>query len=404
MHIKSYLISLLFVPAALSLDCSASQSTQDPFEVFTITTSNITAKFIPYGARLISVLVPDRDGNVQDVVVGYDDPHQYLNDTRTTHTYFGAVIGRIANRIKNGTFTLDGTEYHIPKNHEGLYTLHGGNFAYDQRNWTVTASTPQSVTFTLYDAATEGFPGDVVTHATFTVDSRRTTENPQGLPRLTTKLVSLALTENTPIMLSNHIYWNLNGFKHPTILKDTWLQLPLSERFIATDSIQVPNGSISTVMETSNGAMDFTAGKLIGQDIQYTEGLCGTDCIGYDNCFIIDRDTLDLATADALVPALKLNSSTTGISMEVATNQPAVQFFTCLNMDGSIPVKASQVERNSRNKEAAEFVEKYGCLAIEPEGWIDGVNNPQWGQQSDLFYSPDRRPAINMATYTFGTV
>jgi aldose 1-epimerase len=403
MHIKHYLTALLFVPAALSLNCSTSQTAQDPFKVFTITAGNITAKFIPYGARLISLLVPDKDGNVQDVVVGYDNPRQYLNDTQTSHTYFGAVIGRIANRIKNGTFTLGETEYHIPKNHQGLYTLHGGTVGYDQRNWTVAASTPSSVTFTLYDAASEGFPGDVVTHATFSVDSKRTAENPQGLPRLTTKLISLALTEITPIMLSNHIYWNLNGFKQPTILNDTWLQMPLSERFIATDSIQVPNGSISTVAETSHGTMDFTAGKVIGRDIQYTDGLCGTDCIGYDNCFIVDRDLLYSAATDALVPALKLNSSTTGISMEVATNQPAVQFFTCLNMDGTIPVKASQVARNSKSQEAAGFVEKYGCLAIEPEGWIDGVNNPEWGQQSNLFYSPESGPAINLATYTFDT-
>ncbi|PYI01526.1 galactose mutarotase-like protein [Aspergillus sclerotiicarbonarius CBS 121057] len=398
MHLKHYLTALSFVPAVFGQNYSRPQQSADPFKVFTLTADNITAKFIPYGARLTSLLVPDRDGNTQDVIVGYDDPRQYLNDTETSHTYFGAVIGRIANRIKNGTFTLDGTEYHIPKN-QGLYTLHGGTVAYDQRNWTVAAYTPSSVTFTLYDAATEGFPGDVVTHATFTVDSH------QGLPRLTTKLVSLALTETTPIMLSNHIYWNLNGFKQPTVLNDTWVQLPLSERFISTDSIQVPDGSISTVADSDHQSMDFTTGKIIGQDMQYTEGLCGADCVGYDNCFIIDRDPLYSAAADAMVPALRMNSSTTGISMEVATNQPAVQFFTCLNMDGSIPVKASQVERNRKDgTDAAEFVDKYGCVAIEPEGWIDGVNNPQWGQESKLFYSPESRPAVNLATYTFGTV
>ncbi|CRG91441.1 hypothetical protein PISL3812_08490 [Talaromyces islandicus] len=404
MYLKHYLTALLFVPVALSQNCSTSQPVTDPFKVFTINANNITAKFIPYGARLISLLVPDRDGNVQDVIVGYDDPRQYLNDTETSHTYFGAVIGRIANRIKNGTFTLDGTAYHIPKNQKGLYTLHGGDVAYDQRNWTVSASTPSSVTFTLYDNATEGFPGDVVTHATFSVDSKHTAENPRGLPRLTTKLVSLALTEPTPIMLSNHIYWNLNGFKKQTILNDTWLQLPLSERFIGTDSLQVPDGSILTVAGTNHSTMDFTTGKIIGQGIQYTEGLCGPGNVGYDNCFIIDRDPLYSATTDGLVTSLRLNSSTTGISMEVATNQPAVQFFTCLNMDGTIPVKASQVERNTKQKDAAKFVEKYGCFAIEPEGWIDGVNNPQWGQQSNLIYTPEGRPAINLATYTFGTV
>lgn len=404
MYLKHYLAALLLVRVSFSQDCSTSQSAVDPFQIFTISANNITAKFIPYGARLISLLVPDRDGNMQDVVVGYDDPRQYLNDTESSHTYFGAVIGRVANRIKNGTFILDGTEYHIPKNHKGLYTLHGGDIAYDQRNWTVSAITSSSVTFTLYDAATEGFPGDVVTHAMFSVVSKRNAENLEGLPRLTTKLVSMALTEPTPIMLSNHIYWNLNGFKRQTILNDTWLQLPLSERFIATDRLQVPDGSISTVAGTNQSAMDFTAGKIIGQDIQDTEGLCGPGCVGYDNCFIIDRDPLYSAASDGLVPSLRLNSSTTGISMEVATNQPAVQFFTCLNMDGTIPVKASQVERNTKQKDAAEFVEKYGCLAIEPEGWIDGVNNQQWGQKSNIIYTPEGRPAVNLAQYTFGTV
>jgi aldose 1-epimerase len=90
--------------------------------------------------------------------------------------------------------------------------------------------------------------------------------------------------------------------------------------------------------------------------------------------------------------------------MDVATNQPAVQFFTCLNMDGTIPVKRSQVKRNSKIGGAVGFVEKYGCLAIEPEGWIDSVNNPQWGQESNVIYSPETAPAVNLATYTFGTV
>ncbi|KAE8397720.1 galactose mutarotase-like domain-containing protein [Aspergillus pseudonomiae] len=262
----------------------------DTFEVFTIMVDNITAKFIPYGARLISLHVPDKEGTPQDVVVGYEDPIQYLNDTKTSHTYFGAVIGRIANRMKNGSFTLGGTEYNIPKNHDGLYTLHGGNAGYDQRNWTVTAHTSSSVTFALYDNTAEGFPGDIVTHATYTVDSKRTTDNPQGSPRLVTELVSLALTESTPIMPSNHIYWNLNAFKQPTILDDTWLQLPLSRRFIETDSNQIPTGVIATVEDSDHSSMDFTVGKTIGQDIQYTEGLCRPGCIGYDHCFIIDHD------------------------------------------------------------------------------------------------------------------
>ncbi|EKV06401.1 Aldose 1-epimerase, putative [Penicillium digitatum] len=401
MYRKQLIAICGFVPIAVGQSYPTERSV-DPFKVFTISAGNITAQFIPYGALLISLLVPDRDGTGQDIVVGYDDPRRYREDTQTSHTYFGAVLGRIANRVKNGTFTLDGTEYHIPKNQGGLYTLHGGDLGYDQRNWTVLASSPSSVTFQLYDAAFQGFPGDVITQATYSVDTKITAENPQGRPRLTTKLVSQALTHSTPIMLSNHIYWNLNGFKEPTILNDTWLQLPLSERFIATDSLQVPNGAISTVDDTNHQSLDFVTGKIIGHDIQYTQGLVGSD-VGYDNCFIIDRD-LTSSAPDSLIPALRLNSSTTGISMEVATNQPALQVFTCLNMDGTIPVKPSQGERNSDNANAARFVEKYGCLAIEPEGWIDSVNNPQWGQQSNVIYSPETPPSVNLATYIFGIV
>ncbi|KAJ5330548.1 hypothetical protein N7476_000331 [Penicillium atrosanguineum] len=385
MPLKQYIAAYLLIPIALSHEHSATRSV-DPFKAVTLSADNIMAKFIPYGARLTSLLVPDRNGNEQDVVVGYDNPHQYLEDTETSHTYFGAVIGRIANRLKNGTFELDGTEYHIPKNKDGLYSLHGGDIGYDQRDWTLIAPTASSVTFELYDAAFQGFPGDVITQATYTVDTVATVENPQGRPRLTTKLVSQALTHSTPIMLSNHIYWNLNSFQQPTILNDTWLQLPLSKRFIATDSLQIPNGGISTVDDTDHQCMDFTAGKLIGHDMQYTQGLVGGD-VGYDNCFIIDRDP-----------------TSTGTSMEVATNTPAVQFFTCLNMDRTIPVKPSQANRNLESHEAAGFVEKYGCLAIEAEGLIDSANNPQWGQQSNVIYSPETLPAVNLVTYTFGTV
>lgn len=118
MHLKSYLSAALYGLPTLALDAAASSTSNtsavDPFKVYTITAENITAKLIPYGARLTSLLVPDRDGNEQDVVVGYDDPKDYLKDTETDHTYFGTVVGRYANRIKNGTFQIDGDKYEIP--------------------------------------------------------------------------------------------------------------------------------------------------------------------------------------------------------------------------------------------------------------------------------------------------
>ncbi|OJJ75910.1 hypothetical protein ASPBRDRAFT_386232 [Aspergillus brasiliensis CBS 101740] len=376
MHVRSYLSAVLYGLPALS-QVAAAKSTGDPFQLYTISAENITAKLIPYGARLTSLLVPDRDGNFQDVVVGYDDPKQYLRDSETNHTFFGAVVGRYANRIKNGTFSIGSDVYHIPENeNDGEDTLHGGTVGYDQRNWTVTAYSNSSITFTLVDRALEDFPGDVIT---------------------------LALTETTPIMLANHIYWNLNAFKDETVLEDTWLQLPLSKRLIGTDGILIPNGTILDV-DVYDSAPDFVSGKLVGQDIEKADGLCGTDCTGYDNCFIVDRPP-QYAARNSIVPIVHMNSSTTGISLDVATNQQALQIYSCNGQNGTIPVKQSQVQRNkAEGVDGAEYVNQHGCIVIETEGWIDGINNPQWGQLSDQIYSPETGPAVNWATYQFGTV
>lgn len=411
MHVKHYLSAVLYGLPVLaqstqsSSSSSSSTSATDPFKVYTISAENITAKLIPYGARLISLMVPDRDGKEQDVVIGYDDPKAYLNDTETVHTFFGAVVGRYANRIKNGTFTIGSNEYHVPKNeNNGIDTLHGGKVGYDQRNWTVTAHSKSSVTFTLYDQGWEDFPGDVITHAVYSVDTAVTPQNPKGLPQLTTKLISLALTEATPIMLSNHIYWNLNAFKAPNVLNDTFLQLPYSNRLIATDGNLIPNGTILTV-DAFNGAPDFTEGKLIGADLKDTYGMCGTDCTGYDTCWLVDRPP-QYAAPDSLVPIVRMNSSATGISLEVSSNMPALQIYTCDNakMD-YLPIKPSQEKRNKEEgKEGAKNVMQYGCVVIEPEGWIDGINHPEWGQLPLQIFSPNDGPAVNWATYQFGTV
>ncbi|KAA8646427.1 hypothetical protein EYZ11_000281 [Aspergillus tanneri] len=405
MHLKNYLpVALFGMPALAEGSSSSPSSDADPFKVYTITTENITAKLIPYGARLTSLLVPDRDGIFQDVVVGYDDPKDYLKDTESNHTYFGAVVGRYANRIKNGTFETHSSTYQVPTNeNDGADTLHGGNVGYDARNWTVTSHSSSSVTFTLLDRGLEHFPGDVITHAIFSVDTSVTPENPDGLPQLTTKLISLALTETTPIMLSNHIYWNLNAFQKPTVLEDTYLQLPLSKRLIGTDGILIPNSTILGV-DSYKGSPDFTAGKLVGRDIKDTNGLCGDGCTGYDNCFIVDRPA-GYAAANSMVPILRMNSSSTGISLEVASNQQAVQIYSCNGQNGTIPIKPSQAKKNQEEKiEGAKAINKHGCIVIEPEGWIDGINNPEWGQLQDQIYSPEGAPSINWATYKFGTV
>jgi aldose 1-epimerase len=418
MHFKSYATAALYglpalasaMPSASSSDASlsaaGSSSDSGHFTEYAIEAENITVKLIPYGARVTHVLVPDSNGNTQDVLVGYDNPKEYLHDSETNRTFFGAVVGRYANRIKNGTFSIDGDTYHIPENDKsGKDTLHGGFIGYDMRNWTVTAHSQSSITFTLFDEGFENFPGDVINHAVFSVSTEKSAENPKGLPQLTTKLVSLALTKKTPIMLSNHIYWNLNAFKNDNILKDTSLQMPLSDRIIAADTILIPTGEILDVKTAFEGALDFTEPKLIGQDIEKTTGVCGEGCTGYDTCWLIDRPPA-YATPNSMVPSVHLASDKTGITLDIATNQAALQIYTCNGQNGSIATKKSQAKRNKDQDgdAGAAYINKYGCFVVETEDWIDGINQPQWGRLPYQVFGPDDGPAVNWATYQFGTL
>jgi len=310
-----------------------------------------------------------------DVIVGYSNSSQYTVDSATVHTYFGAVVGRYANRIKNHTFTLDGTTYNVPGNDNGgLDTLHGGTVGYDQRNWTFLTQNASSVSFSLLDTSFENFPGTVLTTATYSVSSYASGPQGQLRPRLTTKLVSIALDQPTPIMLSTHNYWNLNAFQAPTILNDTYIWMPYSDRYIQTDGILIPNGTIG--LTSQNPALDFTSPKLMGTAIDQTAGhnYCGTGCTGIDNAFIVDRPPT--VSPDSVIPVIHAWSETTGIQMDVSTNQQGLQIYTCMNQNGSIPVKASQL-RNTTG--AAQYINKFGCFVIESQVYIDGINNPQWG-------------------------
>lgn len=397
----------LFLTCAAALLGSVSAqtaTTSGPLTSYTLTADNITAVFIPYGARLTHLLVPDRNGDFQDVVAGYDNTSQYPVDTATNHTYFGPVVGRYANRIKNGTFTLDGVTSQIPENeNDGHDTLHGGTVGYDARNWTVTAYSNTSITFTLYDDEFEGFPGTVLTHATYTL-SNTIHGSAWGIshPRITMKTVSLALDKPTPIMLANHIYWNLNAWKEPTILNDTTLWMPYAWRYIGIDNIEVPNGSTPTV--ESHPVLDFTVPKLIGQDISQAVDYCGNGCTGYDNAFILDRPYGTGLTASNF-PVLSLWSDTTGIRLDVSTNQQGLQIYSCNGQNGTIPIKPSQIARNVNATDGgAKYVNKYGCLVIETQGWIDAVNNPEWGLTTDYwYYDASTQPSVMYATYDFTT-
>ena len=369
----------LWLAASFLLSAVAAQT--DPFEKHTISAPGINASLIAYGATLTNLYVNDKAGNPRDIVVGYDDGRQYYQDSQTNHTYFGAVVGRYANRIKNGTFSVGGVSSHVPENeHMGHNTLHGGKVGYDQRNWTLVAANESSVTFSFLDQALEGFPGSVHTLATYAVAANR----------FSVSLVSVALDAPTPINLAAHIYWNLDAFETPDTRRQV-LHLPYSPRLIATDNIQVPTGALEAV---AGGPFDFTAPKPIGQDLAQAKK-CGFNCTGYDNAFIVDRPRYAGPEATDLT-LLSLSSPDSGIRMDVKTNQQSLQYYSCLGQNGTIPVKKSQQYGN-----ATRMIDKFACTVFETQQWIDGINHPEWGQSEYQIYSPSTGPAVNWAQYDF---
>lgn len=256
-------------------------------------------------------------------------------------------------RIKNGTFTIDGETSHVPTNeHGGANTLHGGFVGYDQRNWTVVKHTENSITFSFYDQALSGFPGDVLNMATYTL-----TDDAEFVSRL----VSIAIDKPTPIMLSNHIYWNLGAYvdEEALTINSTTLYMPHADRWIETDPILVPNGTIGT---TKGTGLDFLKpNTTLGERLPQAVGACGEGCTGIDNAFINDRGPY-AGVKDPNFEILSMRSPSTGIQLDVSTNQGGVQIYSCVGQNGTIPVKESQ-----QHMDDTTYVEKFGCIVIETQ-------------------------------------
>ncbi len=264
-------------------------------------------------------------------------------------------------RIKNGTFSLDGETYHIPENeHGGEDTLHGGFVGYDQQNWTVASLTGNSITFSFYDEAQSGFPGDVLNIATYTLVDGAT---------WISRLLSIPFNKATPIMLANHVYWNLGAFVNEEavyVLNDT-LYMPYADRYIDIDGIEVPTGGISVANGTT---LDFTKpGKTFGEGIAHAQGFCGTGCTGIDNAFILDRPRYT-SPDDPTLEVLRMYSPSTGIQMSLESNQQGLQIYSCNGQNGTIPVKSDQ-----QHLKNTTYVEKYGCVVIETQD-VSCCTNP----------------------------
>ena len=257
-----------------------------------------------YGGTVTSFITPDKNGVKSSIIIGFDSLQPYLQQP----PYFGALVGRYANRIGNAKFTLDGKTYQLAANN-GKNTLHGGLKGFDKVVWdakTPSDTIPSLVLHYLSRDGEEGFPGDLDVTVKYTL----TEDN--GL-----KIEYNATTDKpTPVNLTNHSYFNLSGDVTNSILNET-LMID-ADYYTPVDSTLIPNGEIQSVKGTP---FDFTTTKKIGRDIDEVKG-------GYDHNWVLNKK------GDSLQLAAELSDSISGRTMEVFTTQPGLQFYTGNFLDG----------------------------------------------------------------------
>lgn len=185
-------------------------------------------------------------------------------------------------------------------------------------------------------------------------------------------------------MLANHVYWNLGAFANEDaslVLNDT-LYMPYADRYIQTDGILIPNGTIGV---TNGTGLDFTKPKAIGEDLDELEGTCGTGCTGIDNAFVLDKPRYT-SPEDPNLEVLRMWSPVTGIEMSLETNMQAIQIYTCNGQNGYLPVKESQQNGNS-----SKTVQQYGCVVIETEEVCLTIFDPRYSESRADIFTVDRR-------------
>jgi aldose 1-epimerase len=296
-----------------------------------------------FGGRLVSVMVPDRDGEFKDVILGFDNVKDYFPENNQTD--FGASIGRYANRIKDGRFTLDGVEYQLPQNNYG-HCLHGGPEGWQYQVYDVLEADSSHLKLEMVSPdGDSGFPGKVTAHVTFTL----TEDNKIDIR------YDAVTDAPTIINMTNHAYFNLSGDPANHSICEDSLRIDAVE-FTPVDSTFMTSGEIVTV---KGSPMDFTKMTLIGQriDADYDQLRNGK---GYDHNWVLKTN------GDDTIPAVELYCPATGILLQEYTNEPGVQVYSGNFLDGTVTGKKGVV---------------YGlrtAICLESQKYPDTPNKPEW--------------------------
>lgn len=295
-----------------------------------------------YGGRVVSILAPDRAGKMADVTLGFDHLQGYLG----ANPFFGALVGRYANRIAHAQFTLDGVKYPLAKN-DGPNSLHGGAKGFDKKVWKARELSPAEPALELTylsKEGEEGYPGNLSVKVVYTL----TDEN--GL-----RIDYTATTDkDTMINLTNHSYFNLAGQGNGDILKH---QLMINAgRFTPIDSTLIPTGELRSVQGTP---FDFRKPTAIGARIEDNNEQLKYGK-GYDHNFVLNRH------GSGLTLAARVTEPESGRVLEVWTTQPGLQFYTGNFLDGTI-----------RGKEGKVYGRR-SALCLETQHFPDSPNHPDF--------------------------
>jgi aldose 1-epimerase len=314
--------------------------TADGHEVslFTCTNANkLVLKMIDYGAIVVAMETPDRNGKFANINLGFQDLKGYLE----RHPYFGSTVGRYCNRIAKGKFTLNGKEYTLAVNNPPNH-LHGGEKGFDKQMWKAAEiKTPDAVgvKFTRRSPdGEEGYPGNLDVSVTYTL----TNENEL-------KIEFTATTDKaTPVNLTNHNYWNLAGAGSGTILEQ---ELTLqADKYLPVDAGLIPTGELADVKGTP---LDFTSPHRIGERIKEIKA----DPVGYDHCFVLRSSDGSMALA------ARAKDPKSGRVMEIRTTQPGIQFYSGNFLDG---------------KPANGNYQQYEGFCLETQHYPDSPNQPSF--------------------------
>ncbi|KAJ1399729.1 Glycoside hydrolase-type carbohydrate-binding [Sesbania bispinosa] len=311
---------------------------KDHIRLFELKKGDLSLKVTNWGATLVSLVLPDKNGKLGDIVLGYDSLKEYTNDS----TYFGATVGRVANRIGGAQFTLNGIHYKLIAN-EGNNTLHGGPRGFSDVLWKVERYIKEGdmprITFSYHSFdGEEGFPGDLQVTVSYIL----------GKNSLGIIMKAKALNKPTPVNLINHVYWNLGDHNSGDIL-DEVVQI-FGSQITLLDSQLIPTGKIASVKGTP---YDFLKPHIVGSRMNQLTN-------GYDINYVLDGEKDREFKLGAIVMDRK-----SGRVLKLTTNAPGLQFYTANSV------------KNEKGKDGFVY-QPYAGLCFESQGFPDSVNHPNF--------------------------